>query len=121
MIKEAVRKQINTKFGTLSKFAKLSGYNRYELQKIFARVSPDKNILSTISLLCKRTANKPAPGEITEAQLLKLSRALKKAGGVYKFSREYPAFAEKSLYQILSGKRKRITGKVQKLFDHFKI
>lgn len=119
MTKEILRKQIVTKFGTLSRFSRLSGYDRYELQKIFARSQNDIDLLRQISQLCSRTKDKSSEDDITEGQILKLSKALKKAGGVIKFSRENPGFPEKSVYQILSGRRKRITAKVKELFDHF--
>lgn len=119
--KEKVRKEIKVKFGSLSKFAVLAKKDEYTLRKRFARKEVDQNFLMEINRLCERTAIKNTPGEISSEQIVKLDRALKKAGGVITFCREHTEFPEKSVYQILSGRRKRITDKVRDLLDHFKI
>lgn len=120
-LKDSIHQRIVDKFGSLSKFSRLSGYDRYELQKVFARKFNDQATLREIARLVKATANKSDSNEITEVQISKLSKALKKAGGVIQFSRDNPQFPEKSVYQILSGMRKRRTAKVMELFDHFEL
>jgi len=118
---ETVRNEIKTKFGTYSRFAALAKYDRYELQKLFSRKDNDPKDLSAVLSLCRKTKIGNTPGEISDEQISALSKALMKKGGVIKFCRMNKQFPEKSVYQILSGRRKRITEKVQELLDYFKI
>jgi len=119
--KETVREEIKGKFGKYSRFAALAKYDPYELQKLFARKDDDQDELRKVSRLCRDTEVMNTPDEISDGQIKKLANALKKVGGVITFCREHPEFPEKSVYQILSGRRKRITEKVQELLDYFKI
>ncbi len=121
MTKESIHKEIIKKFGSMSKFARLSGLDRYELQKVFARKVNDEETLCKIEGKIRRTANKSDKNEITVRQIDSLRKALKTAGGVIEFSKANPQFPEKSVYQILSGRRKRMTKKVQELFSYFKL
>jgi hypothetical protein len=121
MTKEILRARISKKFGKMSRFASLAKIERYDLQKLFARKSPSPADIARISHLVDRTAVRLTDGDITPAQIKALYEALKNAGGVITFCNKHPQFAEKSVYQILSGRRKRMTGKVQKLFKYFKI
>ncbi len=121
MTKEILHQDIINKFGTLSKFARLSGYPRYDLQKLFARKEVYDEELRVISALCSRTKDKAEDSEITPENIKHLSKALKKAGGVIKFCRDNPQFNEQSVFQILSGKRKRKTAMVWELLKHFKL
>jgi hypothetical protein len=121
MTKEEVHLEMVSKFGTMSRFARLAKLDRYELQKLFARKAEDTQEVGALYRKIEATALKPAEGEITPAQLKKLAKAIEKAGGTYRFCKDNPKFAEKSVYQILSGRRKRVTEKIQELFDHFNI
>lgn len=121
MTKERLKRQIKVKFGSISKFARLSGVDRYDLQKLFARKDEDRDVVDEIWGIYQTTANKSESTELNQAIILRLSKALEKAGGVYRFAKDNPEFAEKSVYQILSGKRKRITPNVSKLLKHFEL
>jgi hypothetical protein len=105
----------------MSRFAKLAKLDRYDLQKFFARKNNTIQEFARIEHLVEAVASKATSGEISEAQIKKLRKALKRAGGVITFSKENDQFAEKSLYQILNGRRKRITPMVQELFDHLQL
>jgi hypothetical protein len=121
MNKEQLQAKIKEKYGSMSKFAKLAKLDRYNLQKLFARKVVTPEDLAIISSLVEDTENKPTKGEITPAQIKALSKALKQAGGVIQFVKRNKRFSEVSLYQILDGRRKRITPMVKKLFDHFQL
>jgi hypothetical protein len=121
MTKERLKRQIKVKFGSQSKFARLAGIDRYDLQKLFARKDEDHDVVQEIWGICQSTANTGESTDLNQAVILRLSKAIKKAGGVYRFAKDNPEFAEKSVYQILSGKRKRITPNVTKLLQHFEL
>lgn len=116
-----IKKQIKKKFGTISKFAELTGIDRYELQKKFAREDlddADARILSGLAISVKIV---PTDGEIHPEKLERLKTALNAFGGVLKFTEENQGFSRDSVNQILAGRRKRISPVVQQLFDFFKI
>jgi hypothetical protein len=116
MTKDKLHAQIKEKFGSLSRFAVLSKYPRMELQKYFSRKSDDDEQTIKISHLVERTAVKPTQTDITPEKIKSLHKALNEAGGVRQFCKKSKGrFAEKSVYQILDGRRKRITPKVQDL------
>lgn len=121
MTKARLQKQIKDKFGSISKFARLARVDRYDLQKLFARKDEDADVVQEIWGICQATANKGESTDLNQAVILRLSKAIKKAGGAYRFSKENPEFAHKSVCQILAGKRKRITPNVNKLLKHFEL
>jgi hypothetical protein len=116
-----VHKAIIRKFGKVSKFARLARLNRYDLQKLFSRKNNTQNELGRITHLVEVTRVRPQDGDLTPAKAKRLATALKQAGGVIKFCRDNPQFAEQTVFQVLSGRRKRMTPKVKELFDYFKI
>lgn len=121
MTKEQIRKKIKAKFGSLSNFAEISGIPRYDIQKAFARKVPDKKFMALLEMKCNVLRPRPVDGEITPSDRKKLERALNEAGGVIEFTRKNPDFSKDSIFQILSGKRKRMTEKVKELFSHFEL
>jgi len=120
MTVQQVKKRMKDKFGQYSVFARLAGLDRYELQRDFLEAHRvDKSVIKAMAELVEKTG---APkDEISPEKIEELRKALVNAGGVVKFCRENTGFAEQSVFKILAGKRKRLTGKVKDLFDHFKI
>ena len=116
-----VKKEIKQKFGTITKFAVITGQDRYELQKLFARKSPDKEDLQRIMNLVQNRVVKPTEKEISQALRNKLKKALKDYGGVSKFVRDNPSYSKTSILQIQSGHRKHMTDTVKTLFLHLNI
>jgi hypothetical protein len=113
--------KIKKKFGSLSAFAEIAGLDRYELQKHFARKKPDENITWSLNNKCLVLKPRTRKGEISPKQLKSLKRAINESGGVLAFTRENSEYSKDSIFQILSGKRKRMTPKVKKLFSHFEL
>lgn len=121
MTKERLKKEIIRKFKKLSKFCELSGYDRYELQMVFSRKSLDTDEIAKISHLVEVTEAIPLKTDLTEDKINSLLMALNEAGGVSVFCRKNPQFSEVSVYQIVSGRRKRITPIVQALFKSLNV
>lgn len=115
MKQENIKKSIKKKFGTLSKFCKLSGYDRMKLQILLAVRHPELMELSHVSDLCRKTKLKALEGDITPKIVNALKSKLEVFGGVRLFCSKYPEFAEPSVYQILDGNRVRLSKKVKKL------
>lgn len=115
--KEKVYKRIKKKFGSLSKFARLASHDRYELQKIFARKQPDREILKSLTRIAKETNVVSTAVEISNAHRLQLKEKMEEHGGPLPFCREYPLFSFDLIFQVMSGKRKRLTPKVKQLFS----
>lgn len=118
---DRLKERIKTKFGSMSKFARLARQNRYELQKVFSRKTMTPAEVRRLEKLINRTRVKKADGEITEAQLKLFIEAIEAAGGAHKFTKDNPQFPRASVFEVLGGKRKLISNGVRKLFDHFKI
>lgn len=122
MTTEQVKNKIKTKFGSISRFARIANLDRYELQKLFGRTNPNIKDLQKVLKLAQGSQMKTSGKEISPEQVAALKQALEEYGGVIKFSRDHPEFGHKvSIFQILSGHRKRTTDKVRELFTHFKI
>lgn len=119
MDKQALIIGIKEKFGSLSAFCRVVKMDRYELQKTFARKSLTPHEYTELNSLMLR--KKPLPKNTYEKRLKKLIKAIKKAGGVYKFTEDNPRFIRRYVYFICSGKINKVTPRVQELFDHFKI
>lgn len=118
---QTVKAAIKKKFGTMTKFAKLSKTDRYELQKLFAREHPDVSELQRIMKLVRKTKVKPLDNEIPSDLLAKLRAELQDYGGVIKFTTDHDSFSKDSLFQILSGRRTRMTDKTKEIFNHFNL
>lgn len=125
MTQEQVKEKIKKKFGTVTNFAKVSGFDRYELQKMFmpfyAKTQRYKDLLVKVNEKIKALEANPEASEISAEKLDLLKMYVEESGGVGKFCAENPDFSKDSVFQILSGKRKRMSAGVKKLFDHFQI
>lgn len=121
MSKAAVKNKIKRKFGSLTRFAKLAGVDRYDLQKDFARKTLTPKRAKELEKLVARTSDKRLANEFTPERLEALRAKIEAAGGAQKFCDEYRRFSYVSLIQILAGKRKLVSATVRELFDHFKI
>lgn len=116
---EKLKKFIKEKFRTLSRFAEVSGLDRYEIQKAFTPfyfqnpkyVRFRKEIYEKASktgLTVKQT-------ELSAEQLKALRKAIDDKGGCYKFSQEVGF----RVYDIYNGTRVRISGQVEQLINYF--
>lgn len=119
MTTQTVKNQIKKKFGTVAKFAKLADLDYYDLQKIFYSGDPDK--LFEVSKKIMSIEVEPTDGEINDVQREKLKAKMDKAGGVIAFCRDNPKYSRVTIFQILSGHRKRLAPKVVELFTELKI
>lgn len=122
MTKEVLKDNIKTKFGTLSNFARLGGFDRYRLQIIFARgTTPADSELQKINTAYETLEPKETGDLIDPVKLAELAKRIDEYGGVYKFCQDHPKFKQAPVYALISGKRKRNSTLVKKLFKHFKI
>jgi hypothetical protein len=115
--RDKLRGRIDFKFKSISKFSRLAGIDRYEIQKFFARKEVDEVFMATLNDAVGKVKLKFEDGEITDRKIKALKTAVKKFGGVAEFVRQNPEFAVKSIYQIMQGRRSRMTEQVQKLFE----
>ncbi len=114
MTPENVKKKIKVKFGSVSAFLKVMSWTEYELQK--AMKYPE-----TLYRTVARTEAQPNSGLLDVKKLNALQGKIKAIGGAYAFWLENRHFPYPTICQILQGRRKRMTPKVQALFDHFGI
>ncbi len=121
MSNAGVKNKIKRKFGSLTRFAKLAGIDRYELQKDFARKVLSPKRAKELDRLVTRTKDKSLGNEFTTERLKALRAKIEAAGGPAKFCEEYPKFSYVSLIQILAGKRKLVSATVRELFEHLQI
>lgn len=118
---EKIKKLIKEKFGTMSKFAILAGIDRMELQKDFNTRTMDADTVTTYLHKIDVTELQALDGEISPEKLERLREALNDVGGVLAFVEANPKFSIHSVYQVLNGRRKRMTPLVKSLFEHFLI
>lgn len=114
MTADNVQAKIKAKFGSVSNFLKIQSWTAYEYQKA----------LNFPLILYKTVARINAPaksGGLEPEKLERLRGEIEGSGGAYQFCAKNPDFAMATVCQILQGKRKRMTPKVQALFDHFGI
>lgn len=122
-----VKKRIKKKFGTMSNFARIANIDRYELQKKLAMVAYDsasvdnKKTLSEINRIAAGLKVPNRGAQIPIEKLKLLTAEIKKNGGVNKFCLENPQFSSRSVFQILQGRRRKMSPGVQALFDFFHI
>ncbi len=122
-----VKKKIRAKFGTMANFARIAKIDKYELQKKMAMVAynPSSNeskiILARIVLESSVLKAPNRGAQIPSEKLKSLISEIKKSGGVNAFCAENPKFSSRSVFQILQGRRRKMSPGVQALFDHFNI
>lgn len=116
----ALKERIKKKFNTISNFSRVTGADRYLLQKYFS--SPEK-YRAELRLMEKSLKNFPKPGKNTVPfdKIQKLTDAIMAEGGAYQFCKKNPPFRPQTIFQILQGKRKRVTPMMAALFERFNI
>ncbi len=119
--KEALKRKIKSRFGTISNFSRLSGLNRYGLQKLFAKHNPTDKELGRVEKRISGFDPKKSTGVMTAAKFNALKKAVDEAGGVKKFCEDHPRFKEDTLFKILAKNRKMISGVTAKLLKHFQL
>ena len=107
-IRKDIRAEIVRKFGTYAKFCRVSGYNYYLMQVLFASKRPSLEQLNDLDKLVSSTRpNASDPVKITSDILNKMRKGIESAGGVRMFC-EAHGFNQSNLYRVLKGERKRI-------------
>lgn len=121
---KALKKEIDRKYGGLSRFGRLSGLNRYEVQKILVRKYPT---LADLQMIKKAILNTPANGHdpeaVTKELVARLNEAIKRHGGVQSFCRLFPEYQphDGTIYSTLRGERKIITPFFRSLCETLKV
>lgn len=115
MKREDIKANIKKKFGTLSKFSRITGYNRYDLQILFAVKNPLPMELAKVNDLCRKTKAVSSDGELTPRLIKSIKSKLDDMGGLRQFCIDNPRFPEVSVYQIVDGNRRRISKQVKEL------
>lgn len=121
MTKSAVKKAILKKFGSLSRFARMTKRDRYKLQKLFQLKEPPEAKLAELMLAVESEIHRKDPNEIKPGDLAKLKQALKDYGGIAKFCRDFPQYKYRSVTKITQGDVTRISRISTELFQHFEI
>lgn len=121
---EKLKKRIKDKFKSQSSFCRCIGKDPYDLQILFAceKSNPGQSEertkeLTELSDLCRSTDPKNDDQKITVDLRAKIHSALDERGGVYKFSKDNPDFKTSSIFQVLDGRRKNRTKKVNELIE----
>jgi hypothetical protein len=122
---KSVKDKIREKFGTVTNFLRISGVDQLEFHKAcmpFYATKPEyKKILAEASVLCDTLDVTPADNDFTDALLSVLKASIDEFGGVEVFCEQNPQFSMVSVYQILAGRRKKISPVVRDLLNHFEI
>lgn len=117
----SVKKKIKKKFGSMSNFARLAGYNRYDLQVRFASPAKHRKFIAQIDREASSLKAEKKDGAILPVKLELLKTALMSSGGVVAFCRDNSQFSDRTVFQILQGRRKRMSPVVEQLFKHFNL
>lgn len=119
MTRKKLMELIKEKFGTYSNFCDVAKLDRYKLQKtFFGNVNCPQGDIDELEKIVNKTENEPLI-EFQKA-VKKIKRALKKYGGAYKFSKDYPDdFNENTIHQIImdNTRYKRMTPVVESLME----
>lgn len=105
----SLKKKIANKFGSYANFARIVG-----MDSLRGKTAPE------IDKLASRINRTTGVGRILPKKLDALRRKIDASGGVEKVCAEH-GFSPVSVWQILQGRRKRVSPVVQKLFNHFGI
>jgi hypothetical protein len=117
---------IKEKFGSMTKFAKLIGMDRYELQKFFAaaekKMTPEREEkLKKLADQAEKTSNKATEEDMTDALRDRIREEINNRGGATAFCEANPEFNIFSVRQAYNGNRLKITPAVRKLMKKLKI
>ncbi len=113
---KSVKKKIKKKFGTLYVFAMAAKMTNYQLEKLLR--------FGTVAEIDRMVASLRVPvnsGVISPKKLEKLRERVIALGGVKEFCEKNPKFSDRTLYQVLQGRRTRMSDVVKELFDHFEL
>lgn len=120
-----VKDKIRGKFGTVTNFLRISGMDKAEFQKACMTFYADKpeyqKILADAVALVDTLDVTPGEKDFTPFMQFALKTSIDGFGGVEHFCKTYPQFSPVSLYQILSGRRKKVSPIVRDLLEHFDI
>lgn len=108
MTKVTLRQKVNRKFGSWHNFARLVGLD------LLKGKTPQE-----IDRIVDALPRSPGAGALTKAKIEGLRRALNEAGGVAAFCEANQEYSESSLWQILQGRRKRMSPVIVRLLTHF--
>lgn len=114
-----LKAKIKKKFGNMSKFARVAKINRYGMQKQFASPGKYRKSLLEIDRLATRLKANTSGVEILPSKLKSLRTHVMNCGGVLAFCYKNPNFNSRTVFQILQGRRKRMSPIVKELFEHF--
>jgi hypothetical protein len=122
MKRDTLKKKIKEKFGTHSNFARITGLDRYELQRDFLEKEGAVNPQLMLRLEELYHSAEPAPSRpvFTPEQITEIREAINEVGGVAVFS-EANEYSKDTIFQILSGRMKTIGRVGQKLLIDLKI
>lgn len=116
MTKKQLKREIKKKFGSITKFSKLSKIDRYVLQLFFATPKPDSGLTESFYEAVKNTENTFLCTEISDQQREQMRiKIMEQYGSVYAFCKENKQFSRKSVYTVLN-KYKRVTPMVKEIF-----
>ncbi len=125
-LKDNLRTKVREKFGTITNFLRISGIDKGDFQKAFmdfyAEKPEFKKLIVEADKLCDELDNQnPVDDQLSDEKRQLLKEAIDKEGGVIKFCKDNTKFSQVSVFQILSGRRKRISPIIKNLLEHFKI
>lgn len=118
---QVLKNKISRKFGSMSKFASAAKMTPYELQLLFIEAEQHEDTVSEIDAMIGRLKASQYGGDIPPKKLSALKIKIKSFGGVRLFCTDNPQFNDRTLFQVLQGRRKRMSPIVVELFNHFKI
>lgn len=110
MTRHSLKQKIDQKFGSWHNFARIVG-----LETLKGKTPLE------IDRIADGLSRRGAGGSITPSKLKRLREAVNASGGVSAFCAANREFSEISVFQILQGRRKRLSPVVARLFNHFGI
>jgi len=122
---DQLTKKIKGKFGTISRFCRFAGIDRYELQILFTLIRKRKNPseeqrerLAELNRLVIDTREKQNDKDITFEIRHKAKKAIDNDyGGVQNFVFHHPEINEVNVYHLLQGRRKLRTKKINHILN----
>ena len=120
MTAKELKSSIQEKFGSLSRFARITGEDRYEMQKNLDRVIPDQKELNRLERLYSRTNDKATETELSEKVRKAIASAIDEVG-VSDFCDMHPGFNKRYLYRVMNGDIKKKTLNILELLKILEI